>query len=46
MFSFDGKKIVFASNRREDREDSRETNIFVADWIESPEEVDLNFGVE
>lgn len=34
MFSNDGKKLVFASNRRVDRKDSRETNIFVADWIE------------
>ncbi len=37
MFSFDGKKLVFASNRRADRKDSRETNIFIADWIENPE---------
>ncbi|MDX1740627.1 MAG: hypothetical protein R3178_05000, partial [Rhodothermales bacterium] len=44
MFSFDGKKIAFASNRRGDRESSRETNIFVADWVETPEEVDVNFG--
>lgn len=44
MFSYDGKKIVFASNRRVDRKPTRETNIFVADWIEEPEEVDLNFG--
>ncbi len=43
MFSFDGKKLAFASNRRVDRKDSRATNIFVADWIENPEEVDLNF---
>jgi Tol biopolymer transport system component len=43
MFSYDGKKIVFASNRRVDRKPTRETNIFVADWIENPEEVDLNF---
>jgi len=34
MFSNDGKKIVFASNRRVDRQPSRETNIFVADWVE------------
>lgn len=34
MFSYDGKKLVFASNRRADRADSRETNIFVADWID------------
>ena len=44
MFSFDGKKLAFASNRRTDREPSRDTNIFVADWIDTPEEVDVNFG--
>jgi TolB protein len=44
MFSFDGKKIAFASNRRADRADSRATNIFVADWIEEPTEVDRNFA--
>lgn len=44
MFSYDGKKIVFASNRNMERQPSRVTNIFVADWIENPEEVDLNFG--
>lgn len=43
MFSFDGKKLVFASNRNIDRMESRETNIFIADWIENPEEVDVNF---
>ncbi len=44
MFSFDGKKLAFASNRRVDRAPSRDTNIFVADWVETPEEVDVNFG--
>ena len=34
MFSNDGTKLVFASNRRADRQPSRETNIFVADWVE------------
>ncbi|HEX8385197.1 MAG TPA: hypothetical protein VF576_03380, partial [Rubricoccaceae bacterium] len=34
MFSPDGSKLVFASNRRADRRPSRETNIFVADWVE------------
>ncbi len=34
MFSYDGKKLVFASNRRADRADSRDTNIFIADWID------------
>lgn len=43
MFSFDGKKLVFASNRNIDRMESRETNIFIADWIENSEEVDINF---
>ncbi len=32
MFSFDGKKIVFASNRNNNN--TRDTNIFVADWID------------
>ncbi|MBU1099045.1 MAG: hypothetical protein KKA84_01480 [Bacteroidetes bacterium] len=43
MFSFDGSKIVFASNRRVDRSSSRETNIFVADWVENPTDEDNNF---
>lgn len=43
MFSFDGKKIVFASNRNIDRMESHVTNIFVADWIEEPTDVDENF---
>ena len=34
MFSFDGSKLVFSSNRRVDRVPSRETNVFVADWVE------------
>ena len=44
MFSYDGKKIVFSSNRNASRTPTRDTNIFVADWIEEPEEVDLKFG--
>ena len=44
MFSFDGTKLVFASNRRADRTESRDTNVFVADWVETPEEVDTSFG--
>ena len=32
MFSYDGKKIVFSSNRNNGG--TRETNLFVADWIE------------
>jgi TolB protein len=43
MFSFDGKKFSFSSNRRADRAPSHETNVFVADWIERPDEVDENF---
>lgn len=43
MFSYDGKRLVFASNRNVSRVESRDTNLFIADWIEEPEEVDLNF---
>lgn len=32
MFSPDGKKLAFASNRRS--EDPHQTNIFIADWVE------------
>jgi Tol biopolymer transport system component len=32
MFSYDGKKLVFASNRNNGG--TRETNLFVADWID------------
>ncbi len=35
MFSFDGKKLVFASNRNNG--DTRDTNLFVADWVENAE---------
>jgi Tol biopolymer transport system component len=35
MFSPDGRKLVFASNRHGSV--PGETNIFVADWVESPE---------
>jgi len=34
MFSPDGKKLVFASNRNNGG--TRDTNIFVADWVETP----------
>jgi len=43
MFSYDGKKLVFASNRLPNRAQTRDTNIFIADWIEEPEAVDFNF---
>jgi Tol biopolymer transport system component len=32
MFSFNGKKIIFASNRNNGG--TRDTNLFVADWVE------------
>jgi len=32
MFSYDGKKIVFCSNRNNGG--TRDTNIFIADWVE------------
>lgn len=34
MFSPDGKKLVFSSNRQ--GSNPRETNVFIADWIENP----------
>ena len=43
MFSYDGKKLVFCSNRNKERKLTRDTNVFVADWIENPEDVDKNF---
>lgn len=43
MFSPDGTRLVFASNRRADRAPSRDTNIFVADWVDDPTEVDRAF---
>jgi Tol biopolymer transport system component len=46
MFSPDGTKLVFASNRRADRAPSRDTNVFVADWVETPEAIDREFGSE
>ena len=32
MFSNDGKKIVFSSNRNNNG--TRNTNLFIADWVE------------
>ena len=43
MFSPDGKKLAFASNRRADGKQTRSTNVFVAEWIENPERIDLEF---
>ena len=34
MFSNDGTKIAFASNRNAERVESRDTNVFVADWVD------------
>ncbi len=34
MFSFDGTKLVFSSNRNKERIPSRDTNLFVADWVD------------
>ncbi len=33
MFSYDGKKLIFSSNRN-NAEGSRDTNLFVADWVD------------
>jgi TolB protein len=33
MFSYDGKKLVFSSNRNNGG--TRDTNIFIADWVEN-----------
>ena len=43
MFSPDGTRLVFASNRRADRAPSRDTNVFVADWVETPADADRAF---
>ena len=43
MFSFDGTRLVFGSNRNVARVESRDTNVFVADWVEEPEAVDRDF---
>jgi TolB protein len=32
MFSFDGTKLIFSSNRNNG--DTRDTNMFIADWVE------------
>ena len=34
MFSPDGKKLVWGSNRQPDPGHERDTNIFIADWVE------------
>ncbi|HUF11000.1 MAG TPA: hypothetical protein VMO47_16890, partial [Rhodothermales bacterium] len=43
MFSFAGDKLVFASNRNADRTPTRDTNVFIAEWVDQPEEVDVAF---
>ncbi len=43
MFSFDGTQLVFASNRNMSREPSRDTNVFIADWVETPTAADSSF---
>jgi Tol biopolymer transport system component len=35
MFSPDGRRLVFASNRG--GSEPGETNVFIADWVENPE---------
>jgi TolB protein len=44
MFSFDGTRIAFSSNRNVRRAPSRDTNVFIAQWVEDPEEVDRRFS--
>jgi len=34
MFSYDGKYLAFSSNRNVERVDSRDTNVFVAEWVD------------
>ena len=43
MFSYDGSRLVFASNRNLDGTPSRDTNIFVADWVDAPSAEDSSF---
>lgn len=40
MFSPDGKKLVFSSNRQQAK--PRETNVFIADWVETDEVENAN----
>ena len=34
MFSYDGKYLAFSSNRNIERVESRDTNVFVAEWVD------------
>ncbi|RMD50289.1 MAG: hypothetical protein D6830_03115 [Ignavibacteria bacterium] len=43
MFSYDGKKLAFCSNRNAERKPTHDTNVFVADWVENPTNVDKEF---
>ena len=43
MFSYSGTQLVFASNRNASREPTRDTNVFVADWVETPTAADSAF---
>ena len=43
MFSYDGKKLAWCSNRNAERKQTHDTNVFVADWVDKPEDVDINF---
>ena len=43
MFSPDGTRLVFCSNRNASRTPSRDTNVFVAEWVERPARVDSTF---
>lgn len=40
MFSPDGKKLVFSSNRNAEK--PHETNVFIADWVETPAAENVN----
>ncbi len=42
MFSKDGKKLVFSSNR--DQSKQRETNVFIADWVDTDEAENIDEG--
>jgi len=34
MFSFNGTRIAFSSNRNVARTETRDTNVFVAEWVD------------
>ena len=43
MFSFDGTRLAFSSNRNARRTPTDDTNVFVADWVETPTAADSTF---